>query len=141
MISVKKLIYKIIDRIHYVPLYGSITGMIVNDKSVSGNGAWTNCGSITLPAGVWILIVSVSFPANATGYRAISISNASAAAGTQIQTSRVSAASGTTTTVNVCAAFKGGTWYINASQNSGSTLTASPRYTAVKIGEDTTSVS
>lgn len=85
--------------------------------------------------------VTVSFSTNATGYRALSVSNTSASAGAAIQTARVAAVSGTTTTACICLLFKGGTLYVNAVQNSGSSLTVSPRYTAVKLAEDTIAVS
>lgn len=141
MISAKKLLYKITNRLYYAPLFGSITGAVMSDKSVSGNGSWTNCGTITLPSGVWLLNVTVSFSTNATGYRALSVASTSASAGSAIQTARVAAVSGTTTTACICMLFKGGTLYVNAVQNSGATLTVSPRYTAVKLAEDTISVS
>ena len=142
MISVKKLLYKITNRLYYAPLFGSITGASIADKNLSSGTSWQNIGSITLPDGVWLLYLTASFASNSSGYRLLTIADTSAVAGTVVRTVRRAPTTGAATTIAINCPLEGGkTYYINGVQNSGSTLKVETRYTAVKIGEDTTSVS
>ena len=143
MISVKKLIYKIVNRLYYVPTYGAITGGIFEDKQLNSvTGTWQNIGTITLPAGVWLVYLMASFAQNTSGVRQLTIGDTSTSAGVVIRTARVAPANGAATTVQLNCPLQGGnTYYVNGAQNSGSKLTVQTRYTAVKIGEDTSSVS
>lgn len=142
MISVKKLIYKIVNRLYYVPTYGVITGASIADKNLSSGTAWQNIGSITLPDGVWLLYLTSVFATSNAGYRQLALGDASGVAGTIIRTVRRAPTNGTATTIALNCPLEGGrTYYVNGVQNSGGTLKVETRYTAVKIGEGTSSVS
>lgn len=142
MISVKKLIYKIVNRLYYVPTYGVITGASIADKNLSSGTTWQNIGSITLPDGVWLLYLTSVFATSNAGYRQLALGDASGVAGTIIRTVRRAPTNGTATTIALNCPLEGGrTYYVNGVQNSGGTLKVETRYTAVKIGEDTSSVS
>lgn len=143
MISVKKLLYKILNRLHYVPFYGAITGASLPDVNLASSATgWKAIASFTLPDGVWLVYLTCVFASNATGFRIATIAEASAVAGTVIRTVRISATPSAVTTIAInCPLVGGRTYYINGLQNSGSTLKVETRYTAVKIGEDTTSAS
>ena len=94
----------------------------------SATSGMTELTNITLTTGLWMISASLRFPSNSTGYRYALISTTSAG-GTAINdwaTALVSPAPGNTTRfgfvtyVNVTAASA--TYYLNARQNSGSTL-------------------
>lgn len=142
MISVKKLLFKIVNRLYYVPTYGVITGASIADKNLSSGTAWQNIGSITLPDGVWLLYLTSVFATSNAGYRQLALGDASGVAGTIIRTVRRAPTNGTATTIALNCPLEGGrTYYVNGVQNSGGTLKVETRYTAIKIGEDTSSVS
>jgi hypothetical protein len=93
--------------------------------------------SLSVPAGVWIIQASVTFATNATGYRFVCIDTTSA----HVDMSRglcqaVPGTSGTSTVVQatrfVSISAKT-TYYCNAKQNSGSTLSCSGQLRAIRI--------
>ena len=79
--------------------------------------------SITLAAGTWIIVARARFSANATGYRRINISTTSADTGAHIQVPAVSGAVTQLELTRVVSHSANTTYYLNAYQNSGSTLT------------------
>lgn len=105
----------------------------------SATSGMTELTNITLTTGLWMVSASLRFPSNSTGYRYALISTTSAG-GTAINdwaTALVSPAPGNTTRfgfvtyVNVTAASA--TYYLNARQNSGSTLSCNGYLSAIKV--------
>jgi hypothetical protein len=140
MLSLKKLLTKILNKLYYVDNYGAITGASIADKNLSSGSSWQNIGSFTLPEGIWLLYLTSVFATNATGYRLLTISDVSAAAGTVIRTVRQAPTNGAVTTIAINCPLQGGqTYYLNGVQNSGTTLKVETRYTAIKIGEELSS--
>jgi len=138
MISAKKMLYKVVERIATVTVKakGTIVGYAPSDVTITSGTSWQELCSITLPAGVWMVSICAQFPNNATGARAITLGTATASAGTAIRTMRTQAANGSITTLTLTVPAEGGsTYYLNCYQTSGSSLSVSPRYTAVKIGD------
>ena len=117
-----------------VKAVGAITGQVLADKAVASGTTWTNLGSFTLPAGLWIVNIATNFSSNATGYRLLSLATSATSAGTINRTIRLPAVNGSSTAINLTAFCEGGTYYLNAVQNSGSSLTVSARYTALRLG-------
>ena len=162
MISVKKLLYKVVTKINShnstlsshtttlsnhttsintinnnikVARVGTIEGT-GSSKSIASGGTWKNLCSITLPAGVWIVFMSVDFDANGTGYRQATLSTANNTAGGNLRTARVHATPTPSDTgiVFSCGVTGGSTYYLNCVQNSGSSLSTAYRYVALRIG-------
>jgi hypothetical protein len=79
--------------------------------------------SISLEAGTWIIVARGRFSANATGYRHINISTTSADNGVHIQVPAVSGAVTQLSVTRIVSISSTTTFYMNAYQNSGSTLT------------------
>ncbi len=79
--------------------------------------------SISLEAGTWIIVARGRFSANATGYRHINISTTSADNGVHIQVPAVSGAVTQLSVTRIVSITSTTTFYMNAYQNSGSTLT------------------
>lgn len=105
----------------------------------SATSGMTELTNITLTTGLWMISASLRFPSNSTGYRYALISTTSAG-GTAINdwaTALVPPAPGNTTRfgfvtyVNVTAASA--TYYLNARQNSGSTLSCNGYLAAIKV--------
>lgn len=117
-----------------VKAVGAITGQVLADKAVASGTAWRNLGSFTLPAGLWIVNIAINFSSNATGYRLLTLATSATSAGTINRTIRLPAVNGNSTAINLTAFCEGGTYYLNAIQNSGSSLTVSARYTALRLG-------
>lgn len=136
MLSLKKLLTKILNKLYYTEHYGAITGATLPDKSISSGSSWVNYGSFTVPEGAWIIFIAVQFSTNNTGYRQFTLGDSSGAAGVLNRTVRVAATPGATTALTMGCAVTGGKYYINVCQNSGSALTVYGRYTAIKVGEE-----
>lgn len=139
MLNIKKLILKILFNFKYADFYGAPTGSTLPDKSVSSGTSWKNLGSITLPKGVWFISACVAFPSNAAGRRAMSLSTTSGSGGATLATETKGAVNGTSTYLQcrITQYFDGSTpLYVLGLQNSGSTLTASIRWSAYKLGEE-----
>lgn len=79
--------------------------------------------SITLAAGTWIIVARARFSANATGYRHINISTTSADSGAHVQVPAVSGAVTQLALTRIVTHTANTTYYLNAYQNSGSSLT------------------
>ena len=120
-------------------------GNIVTDEPNAVNVAnsnWTKIGGVTLPAGRWVIVANARFASSNTGRRGIflstsaSVSSVDNAVG-QLTVNNKDATSGTYTyiqthwiTSNLSSST---TFYLQAWQNSGSTLSTLPRIRAVRI--------
>ena len=93
--------------------------------------------NFTLPAGSWLVTVTVAFASNATGRRVACL--ASSSSGSQLGYNVLAtnaAVSGTYTVLQFVAPLKPDietTYYINGYQNSGSSLNVYPRFHAVRV--------
>lgn len=106
--------------------------------SLSSSTNFTTVGSFTVSAGIYLFIGSCRFEKNANGYRKFCLSETedggSIGAFALIMTPPVTnndITQNQLTTILEPTATK--TYYFNAAQNSGSTLSCTPRYTLVKI--------
>ena len=168
MISVKKLLYKVVTKIashnstlssHTSTLSshtssitelkkarfkGDPTGAQIANKNVSSGGSWTNLGSVAVPAGAWIAFISVSFAndqAGGVGYRQVTLSTTNSSSTQGIRTVRARANVGADTDVLISCPVAGSTtYYVNCVQNSGKTLSVATRYTFIKVGDSFASV-
>ena len=97
----------------------------------------TNLGSFALSAGTWIAFIHVYFSTNTSGRRAVWLATSATGSSMEGQTlDNRAPVSGAGTTCKIQAVFTPAvstTYYLNCYQNSGSTLTASTRYTLIKL--------
>lgn len=97
----------------------------------------TNLGSFTLAAGTWIAFIHVYFSANTNGRRAVWLATSATGSSMEGQTlDNRAPVDRAGTTCKIQAVFTPAvstTYYLNCYQNSGSTLTASTRYTLIKL--------
>lgn len=105
--------------------------------SLASGTTWTSLMSMTFDPGVWIFNGIVSFPSNATGRRAFCISNTATGSQNALLNLDVqNAVNGAQTVCHINSQFvltAQTTYYFNAYQNSGSSLSVSPRMYAVRI--------
>lgn len=105
-------------------------------KSLANN-TWTSLGSVSLAAGVWVVVFTAQFTANATGRRGINLASTAGSSSTNAQAAmQVPAASGAQTVVsraNILNVTSTTTYHINAYQNSGSALTTYSDIRAARI--------
>ena len=112
------------------------TSQALDDKSAA-SGSTVAVGSISLPAGEYVITLLGNWASNANGYRQIWLSESSG--GVQVNlaaTSIVAAASGLATRQHLTITYKSTsaiTLYAVAKQNSGSTLTLNTRYSVARI--------
>lgn len=122
-------------------LQGAVNGATtIEAKSVPGNSDVTNLGSFTLPEGLWIVRVHVRWGTNGSGNRSINISTSSGGDALSVwNTMKVPASPTSYTHVSLVTFLRPAnpptTYYVNAQQNSGSNVTATTRWGAVKIGD------
>lgn len=118
-------------------LIGEANGNSYSAVSVP-TGAWTQLLSISLPAGVWLLKISARFAENTTGVRRLSFGTDSAADGDVVWRNAEGNASETNYTylhlITFAAPNSTTTYYINAYQNSGKSLSVTPRFGGYRIG-------
>lgn len=112
------------------------------DAQVSANitsqtSPFTNIGSFSLSPGLWLVIATVNFAANATGYRCGLISTSSNASGADYRGTIIVGASPTDVTriqiVSLLQVTETTTYYIEGKQNSGATLAATARVQRIKL--------
>lgn len=112
------------------------------DAQVSANitsktSPFTDIGSFDLTSGLWLVIATVNFAANATGYRCGLISTSSNASGADYRGTVIVGASPTDVTriqiVSFLQVSEPTTYYIEGKQNSGSTLSATARVQRIKL--------
>lgn len=119
-------------------IYGLGTVVEDSDSGVSATSATaTNISQVTLSAGTWIVSYSATFASNATGRRNMRIATSSTSTAASMEYSMiVPAANGAQTILGktvVLVLTASQTWYLNAMQNSGSTLDCSGVIRAVRI--------
>jgi len=147
MISLKALLTKILDKIAIIgnedisaigdgTLTGAVVAMqpsitIVNGSSTSlANNTVATIAEVTLNKGIYLLTGSCRYSANASGYRTLlfSASGNSASAFDRFAVERVGASQDNNTYLQITWPVEitadGTTIYLNATQSSGSTLTA-----------------
>lgn len=102
------------------------------------SGTWKTVCSITLPRGSWLVFFTIRFQSNSTGRRYALLSRSQdSSSGYSIQSSHsVAPVNGSYThakAVEFIHANSEETWYVNAYQNSGSSLEIGPRVSAIKL--------
>lgn len=106
------------------------------DKTVQ-TSTTTFLGSFTLPAGKWLILGVALFGANVNGYRAIGISSNTSTLNKDrfslTRTGVAGSASMSLQVVNIVSNSAPTTYYLNAYQTSGGSLTVSGGYYAVKL--------
>lgn len=102
--------------------YVKPTANLSSQKNIT-SGTALAVVSISLEAGTWIIIARARFSANATGYRRINISTTSASTDAHLQVPAVSGAVTQLALTKIVSPTATTTYYLNAYQNSGSTLT------------------
>ena len=122
----------------YVEGHSSPIGTIVNGTEVSNknlaNETAKRLASISLPAGVWVVTGFVRFPSNANGVRRINISTTDNSNSIDIQISASSNNTMQLEAVKILQPSSTTTYYLNAWQNSNTSLTASDvTFRAVRI--------
>lgn len=110
----------------------------VNGNAVSvASGVATTVQTITLSAGVWAVEFDAQFASNATGYREIHLATTSGGgAMDRHSVVQVQAANGVTTRLTFTTFFSlsaSTTYYLVATQNSGSALSVTPGYRYMKF--------
>lgn len=111
--------------------YGVVETLSPTVTLTSGT-TWQNVKSIDLGPGLWLIEVAARFSTNSSGYRALNISSSSGGSAISYLTQDIRAAvPGTFTYAKISATYRSATsstLYINAQQNSGSSLTFSMQY-------------
>lgn len=106
--------------------------------SLASGTAWVNIGSITLTKGTWLLFATLAFSSNATGRRSMCVSTTSTGqAGLGYQAySTMQAVNGAVSILHCSRPIvvnSTTTYYLNAAQNSGSTLTVYPVIDTIRL--------
>lgn len=127
--AVKAAIDALIDDYNYD---AQVSASVPNRTSL-----FTDIGSFSLTSGLWLVIATVNYPANATGYRCALLSTTSEASGADYRGTVVVGASPTDVTriqvVSLIQVTETTTYYIEGKQNSGSALTATARVQRIKL--------
>lgn len=127
----------------YSNAFHTANGQIGTIQSTYGTSTDVNTSTVTaiqsvsIPAGIWVVVVSVYFGANATGTRKVKLSTTSAdysndrtMTDTRTASNNGATMSSFTTILNLSSAT---TYYINVWQNSGATLACQSGIKAVRI--------
>lgn len=120
---------------------GSQLSTSISSAQTVSNNSTTALGSISLPTGTWLLMAHVQFSNNTTGYREISLSTTSGTIGEtydHMSFAKSQAPSGGNAVLNchdvvVNSSSSNVTYYLNAWQNSGSSLTATGKIIATRL--------
>ena len=120
---------------------GSQLSTSISSAQTVSNNSTTALGSISLPTGTWLLMAHVQFSNNTTGYREISLSTTSGSIGEtydHMSFAKAQAPSGGNAVLNchdavVNSSSSNATYYLNAWQNSGSSLTATGKILATRL--------
>jgi len=103
----------------------------------SQTSPFTDIASFSLTAGTWLVIATVNFQSNTSGYRSALISSSSEASGADYRaTILVPPVNGDVTRVQVTAILtptSTTTYYVEAKQNSGSSLSVTARVQRIKL--------
>lgn len=109
---------------------------VVPDAVSCPNNTWTETMSVSLEAGMWIVLYGGSFAANATGHRDLHIGTSAPGAG-RVSPTAVAVTGGEQTRMNSAITYNPGsttTYKLYARQNSGGALNFWPYIQAVKVG-------
>lgn len=125
---------------HSTAIGSQLSTSISSAQTVSNNSTKA-LGSISLPTGTWLLMAHVQFSNNTTGYREISLSTTSGSIGEtydHMSFAKSQAPSGGNAVLNchdvvVNSSSSNATYYLNAWQNSGSSLTATGKILATRL--------
>ena len=107
-----------------------VSNSISSSVSVKSS-TYTQLGTVTLSAGTWLIFCRARFPSNATGRRAIYLSNRPLSEGNPVSTAHsmmIRAVNGGTTMLSLACAgtpSSSATYYLIGWQNSGSALSVS----------------
>ena len=120
--------------------YGGAAPMVDASDTTAvskASGTWSSRASITLDAGVWVIIAACQFASNATGRRGINLSTTSGSTSTSAAAAAVvAAANGMQTVVSrswVQTLTGSTTYHMNVYQNSGAALDTSAYLRAVRV--------
>ena len=107
-------------------------------QQISSGTSMQNLGTFTLSKGTWAISISARFDSNATGRRAVNLSNTSGGAAINGRWGDNSAATnGTYTYLHLASTIQvgsnGDTYFVNAYQNSGSALNTLVLWDAVRV--------
>lgn len=121
-----------------VEALGTRATMLYETLSLPSSSSWQSTGkSLRLTAGSWLVFFCCTFSSNANGIRKVCLSTTDGGSQAASLTLATSNAINGDVTNPIGAAFltptSDITYYLNAMQNSGSTLTAYPRAIAVKL--------
>ena len=128
-----------IDASNEISMSGGITGQTSGGtvSLASQTSGWTNVQTITIQPGTWIYKITVAFADNGNGIRKACMSSTSGGGQTGVDTLQVThAVSGTYTVLQIVffyTATETTTFYVNAYQDSGSTINCYPRLHYLKI--------
>lgn len=119
------------------PTLPSITSVGASDVSVA-SGTTTNMGSITLPAGLWLVTVTARWSVNASGYRQCWLSTSSTGSakdfGSVVSYPAVNGAITSEQLTCFISISSQTTYYIVVQQNSSSSITCNTRYSTCRLG-------
>lgn len=103
----------------------------------SRTSPFTDLGSFTLSKGTWLVIATINFASNASGYRAGIISSTSGASSANYTSTAICGAAPSDVTrmqiVSILQPSSDTTYYVEAKQNSGSTLSCAARVMYIKL--------
>ena len=123
----------------YVPATPANTVLSESPNSVSvASGSWKTVASMTFPRGVWLLTAFAQFASNTSGRRSVKLcaSQDDSTAIRNMSSDYQAPVNGDITLcrfVDVLQVASQTTYYLNAYQNSGSSLTTYGRMTAIKL--------
>ncbi len=123
MISLKKLLTKIVQQLNNIGT--QVNASNSSAVSITTGDPATPIASVTLSAGKWVLVGKIRFSANGTGIRRGNIETTSGTNAINVQIQAVNNNQNTTDiqVTKVVSVASSATYYLNAWQNSGSTLT------------------
>lgn len=107
--------------------------------SLASGTSWVNVGSITLTKGTWLMFATLAFASNATGRRSMCVSTTSTGqAGLGYQAySTANATDGAVSILHcsrpIVVTASSTTYYMNAAQNSGGSLTVYPVIQTIRL--------
>ena len=103
----------------------------------SRTSPFTDLGSFTLSKGTWLIIATINFASNSSGYRAGIISSTSGASSANYTSTVMCGAAPSDVTrmqiVSILQPSSDTTYYVEAKQNSGSTLSCAARVMYIKL--------
>lgn len=123
---------------------GTIAGAVngstsIANKTIPGTGDWTNTGSFSLTAGLWIVKIHIRYNNNKNGARSVNLSTNPSDYSDSISVWNVMKVNACETNytylemVTFLNPESTTTYYVNTSQNSGSSIACTIRWGAIRI--------